>query len=732
MDSRKRLATILSLDVVGYSRAAERDDDAAARAVRSMRAAIDERVAPFNGRVFSTAGDGFMLEFPSAGAGVQAAMALLDATASGDGALPNIRIGLHLGDVIEEADGDLLGHGVNVAARLQALAEPGSALVSETVRAQVRAAANIPFIPQGRVRLDKMDERLEVFLIAPAGAARFSKISRRRLTRLAVAGAAVLAVLALGFGAWRLSGAQAEAPLLAVLPFDAIPRDAPDTAFAEDFSAELHYVISRSGPGLRLIGQTSSFSLTGEAKRWENVHEQLRASHILDGSIERRDGDSLIVTYELIDAASAEQLGVFRIETDVARVEFACADIASRVRDLLELVGDGDFSARRLDAGAVDLYLRGKRFFGGDGEAQVQSQRDAIQALRRATQLEPAFARAWRQLAYVYATYRFHAPSAQERAQAETSGRQAAERYLELAPREADAWVMRLWFEPDPAAAEHQWRRAVEIDPHHWFVVRTQAGHLVGMGRGEDALVLLDPAIELDPLNTELRRFRVDAALTIEPSERAELVLRQERAYGGDGWRAMALAWLARGDVRRARRAARAYREHTQTLRSEIPAEAVGRLMETERDLQQVISAYGGGAQARMQFANRLAERVRSGRAQRLNLRNEAYGFELPAIAALAGPDAAFTAWSDRLDTLSAEDDARLEAGAFHAGALQAPFAALQRDPRFWTMAARFEPHLGGAGWMDDAEVWPPDFCTAPAFPYDCAAAAAAAFNVRR
>src|SRR5262245_1237487 len=135
-DAHKRLATILALDVAGYSRASERDDVATAEAVAALRTRIEGVIEPLGGRVFSTAGDGFMMEFPSADAGVRAAMALLAASQSGHPPL-NVHIGLHLGDVIPQDNGDLLGHGVNVAARLQALADPGTAMISEAVRGQV-------------------------------------------------------------------------------------------------------------------------------------------------------------------------------------------------------------------------------------------------------------------------------------------------------------------------------------------------------------------------------------------------------------------------------------------------------------------------------------------------------------------------------------------------------------------------------------------------------------------
>ncbi len=186
MTDIRKLATILSIDVVGYSRSAENDESAAVADVRRLRSAVSDIVAPFGGRIFNTAGDGFMVEFSAASSGVQAALALLSESQSGARPLPRIRVGLHLGEVVVEDNGDLLGHGVNVAARLQAQAEAGSALVSETVRAQLRSVEEISFTPQGRVQLDKMSERLAVYALSPGRAPLLGKIARRRLARTAL------------------------------------------------------------------------------------------------------------------------------------------------------------------------------------------------------------------------------------------------------------------------------------------------------------------------------------------------------------------------------------------------------------------------------------------------------------------------------------------------------------------------------------------------------------------
>ncbi len=177
MAEQRKLATVMAVDVAGYSRAAELNESAAVAAVADVSKAIDDAIAPNAGRVFNTAGDGFMIEFPAAAAGVTAANALLALVR--ERSLPRLRIGLHLGDVIAADNGDLLGHGVNVAARLMQMAEPNTAVLSQAVQNQFRQTADIPLKSLGRVQLDKMSERVELFAIAGDGT-RFARVAWRR------------------------------------------------------------------------------------------------------------------------------------------------------------------------------------------------------------------------------------------------------------------------------------------------------------------------------------------------------------------------------------------------------------------------------------------------------------------------------------------------------------------------------------------------------------------------
>lgn len=161
-DRTIRLASIVAVDIVGFSTMSERDQRNAARKVEALRARIELTAAKHSGRLFNTAGDGFMLEFASAGAALGAIQDILDKRSKGE---PPIRVGAHVGDVVVTATDDLLGHGVNVAARLQELAEPSSALVSAEFRSMARSSPTAAFQSRGQKPLDNIDQRVQTFEI---------------------------------------------------------------------------------------------------------------------------------------------------------------------------------------------------------------------------------------------------------------------------------------------------------------------------------------------------------------------------------------------------------------------------------------------------------------------------------------------------------------------------------------------------------------------------------------
>lgn len=181
-----RLVSIVAIDVVGFSTMSERDHRRAASMVEALRARIEKVAAAHSGRLFNTAGDGFMLEFASAGSALGAIQDILDKRAKGE---PAIRVGAHVGDVVVTATNDLLGHGVNVAARLQQLAGPGAALVSSEFRSMAHSSPTGAFQSRGRQPLENIEQKVQTFEIL-SRRQRFARSAKRVMT-----GAVALAVI---------------------------------------------------------------------------------------------------------------------------------------------------------------------------------------------------------------------------------------------------------------------------------------------------------------------------------------------------------------------------------------------------------------------------------------------------------------------------------------------------------------------------------------------------------
>ena len=195
-----RLASIVAVDIVGFSTMSERDQRNAARKVEALRHRLEVVAGKNGGRLFNTAGDGFMLEFGSAGSAFSAIQEILDKRGRGE---PPIRVGAHVGDVVVTATNDLLGHGVNVAARLQELAAPGTALVSAEFRSMARSSPAAAFQSRGQKPLENIEQRVQTFEIL-SSRQRFARASRRAGGLTAAAAILAVAVYFSPAG-WRLA-----------------------------------------------------------------------------------------------------------------------------------------------------------------------------------------------------------------------------------------------------------------------------------------------------------------------------------------------------------------------------------------------------------------------------------------------------------------------------------------------------------------------------------------------
>jgi adenylate cyclase len=274
-DITRKLATIVALDVAGYSARTEADEARTTAEVAALRKVIEGIAGKHGGRVFNTAGDGFMLEFGSSLAAVEAA-AELAATCE-----PKVRVGVHLGDVVVQPNGDLLGHGVNVAARLMAKSDPGGALVSGAVRQSIRGPVAERLVSRGSMQLDKMAETIEAFAMTSASTT--STPSKSVLPQQRTAG-----------------GSR-----IVVLPFRARANDDVEMVTAEGLTDDVTTLLT-SVKGLSVTPRTSLRRTLEPSDNVIQIARDLSCRYAVTGSV-RRSVDKLRVSVELIDVNDNQQ-----------------------------------------------------------------------------------------------------------------------------------------------------------------------------------------------------------------------------------------------------------------------------------------------------------------------------------------------------------------------------------------------------------------------------------------
>jgi adenylate cyclase len=338
----RKLAAIMAVDVVGYSRLVGADEAGTLARVKAHRVELAEPlIAEHHGRVVKLTGDGALVEFASAVDAVECAVALQAGMAEREAAEPEdrrirYRIGINIGDIVLE-DGDIFGDGVNVAARLEGLAAPGGICIARNVYDQVKAKLDLDFEPMGEHRVKNIAEPITVYRVLPGpGASQktrpaviASALSRYRPAAIA---AAVLLLLVAGAAAgwhalWQPSatppatvaeiagrGAVVAKPALAlpdkpsivVLPFSNLSGDAGQEYFADAITKDIITGLARFRD-LFVISSNSSFTYKGQAVDIKQVGRELGVRFVLEGSV-RRSEDRLRVTTQLIDAMTDEHL----------------------------------------------------------------------------------------------------------------------------------------------------------------------------------------------------------------------------------------------------------------------------------------------------------------------------------------------------------------------------------------------------------------------------------------
>jgi adenylate cyclase len=567
----RRLMAILAADVAGYSRLVGIDEEGTIARLQALRTELVEpTIGAHHGRLVKTSGDGFLVEFGSAVDAVRCALDIQAGTEQREAPVAPaqrllLRIGIQLGDVVLEGD-DILGDGVNVAARLEGVAEPGTIVVSQSVREQVEGRVSAGFADLGAVTLKNIDRPVQVARLVPGArlVPRRPDSRRRRRGLVAAASLAFMAAAAAGLALWtppwreapssQRTAIHASWPVVAVLPFANLSADPAQDYFSDGITEDVITALGRFGE-LTVLARGAVMQFKGKALSPEELGRRLKARYLVEGSV-RRTPDRIRFSIQLSDAArgrllwsdqfDGEPKDLFSLQEQVARR--IAGTLAVRVRRL-EQIRSVTKGPGNLDA--YDLVLRGR------AQLAKVTRRGNVEARRlfeEAIRLDPENAAAYVGLGIGYrdlAAYGWTEVPGDAMAKAEAAARKA----VALDPQSSGAYallgrILSAYLQHEQAAAAA--RRAIALNPSDPDGHGILGAVALWTGKIDEAIVALETAQGLDPdLSTErmlalaIAYYLTDRnADSLRTSER--LLMRNENIGFAHATAALAYAQLGR------------------------------------------------------------------------------------------------------------------------------------------------------------------------------------------
>jgi adenylate cyclase len=381
MTETRKLAAILVSDVVGYSRLAGTDEDRILARLRALRSdLIDPIIAVHNGRMVKRTGDGAIAEFRSVVDAVRCAIEVQTSMVERNAGLPperriEFRIGIHLGDVVEESDGDLMGDGVNIAARLESIAKPGAICLSEDAYRQVKSRLDLAVSDLGPTQLKNIAEPVRVYSLE-VGRPPKPKLTEPTVPKLRsiFVGAGIVALIVIAGGAWYFLGANRPATVasnapttaeaahlsIVVLPFTNLSGDPSQDYFADGITENLTTDLSRIRNSF-VIARNTAFTFKGKNIPIKEISKELGVRYVLEGSVQR-DQNRVRVNAQLIDGETGAHLWADRFQEDISDVFKLQDQVIARLANTLgsELVkAEAERSTHSGNPDAIDLTMRG-------------------------------------------------------------------------------------------------------------------------------------------------------------------------------------------------------------------------------------------------------------------------------------------------------------------------------------------------------------------------------------
>ncbi|MDI1282753.1 MAG: adenylate/guanylate cyclase domain-containing protein [Reyranella sp.] len=478
--TERRLAAILVADVVGYSRLIGADESGTLARLHSLRQdVIAPSIAKHSGRLFKTVGDGFLVEFASAVQAVTCAMAIQKANSTGS--LP-LRIGVHVGDVMVQGD-DLMGDGVNIAARIEGLAEPGGVTISRAVHEQVRDRIDVGFEDKGEIELKNIARPVHVYAVVGAKAA----VSPNEATP---------------------APALPDKPSIAVLPFLNMSGDPEQEYFTDGITEDIITELSRFR-SLFVIARNSSFTYKGKSPDIRQVARQLGVRYVLEGSI-RKSANRIRVTGQLIDAPTGTHIWAERYDRVLEDI-FAVQEEVTQaiVRAIAPYISEAEVAkVRRRRPDSLSAYEIAVRAYARAWDAWVKSDgtlcNEAIGEARAALAIDPDSTIALNALTLSQTQHLMRA-TALDRDEAFRDGITAARRSIEVDRADGTGHTLNgvlLTLAPEQHSigeALDSARRGHDLNPHNMVSLMGLAYVETVAGNPESAIEHLLHALRVSP-----------------------------------------------------------------------------------------------------------------------------------------------------------------------------------------------------------------------------------------
>jgi adenylate cyclase len=553
MAETRKLAAILAADVVGYSRLAGTDEDRTLARLRALRSdLIDPTIAVHNGRVVKRTGDGSLVEFRSMVDAVRCAIEVQNGMVERNAGLPperriELRVGIHLGDVVEESDGDLMGDGVNIAARLEGIARPGAICLSEDAYRQVKARLDLAVSDLGQTQLKNIAEPVRVYSLQVGVAVETKRVSQPRAGVLEMPSP-------------RL--ALPDKPSIAVLPFINMSGDPEQEYFADGLTEDLITALSRIR-WFFVIARNSCFTYKGRSADIRDVARALGVAYVLEGSV-RKAGNRVRVTAQLIDGGSGNHVWAQRYDRDLEDIFAVQDDITATLVGAIEPeLGKAERERARAkrpnDLRAWDLYQRGL------WHTYKRSREDLANAqhmFRRAIEIDPGLARAYAAAEEAF-FFQFVGGYVGTGGATKADALRFAERAVQLDGQDAFnryALGRALILMRRHDSAVFELGKAIELDPSFAQAHYALAMALATGGRPKEALPHIELAMRLSPQDPYFGQFlvrRAEAYLFLgrieEAVESAEQSLREPNIQWSR-WAILAASQAHLGRLEEARR----------------------------------------------------------------------------------------------------------------------------------------------------------------------------------